>query len=165
MLDIQHQYKEFQIHFRSKVDHHQAARSQEVLSTGLDLNILTVSYSEWYPGFSDLLMILLSPCPSAHPTASAIQNIRILQLNVYFSYFIKHTLCSSKYRKKNTGKGPLVHSLLLHSAFRKKYSIRHANDPKRPLLFIVLPCHGKLTAGQQVQSYIKFQVSQDKFYH
>lgn len=59
-----------------------------------------------------------------------------------------------------------LRALLLHSAFRKKiYSMRYLVEPKRPLLFIALPCHGKLTAGQQDYSYIKFKISQEKCYH
>lgn len=77
---------------------------------------------------------------------------------------IKYTLCSSKYRKKNNGKGPLSHSFITTLSFQEKKnnSMRYVTDPKRPLLFIVLLCHGNLTAGQQDYSYIKFQVSQEK---
>lgn len=55
-------------------------------------------------------------------------------------------------------------ALLLHSAFRKKKSnsMRYVTEPERPLLFMVLLCHGKLTAGQQDYSYIKLQISQEK---
>lgn len=40
--------------------------------------------------------------------------------------------------------------------------MRYVTEPERPLLFIVLLCHGKLTAGQQDYSYIKLQISQEK---
>lgn len=40
--------------------------------------------------------------------------------------------------------------------------MRYVTEPKRPLLFIDLLCHGKLTAGQQDYSYIKFQISREK---
>jgi len=77
---------------------------------------------------------------------------------------MKYTLCSGKDRKKNNGKVPLAQSFVTTLGFHGKNnnSRRYATEPERPLLFIVLLCHGKLTAGQQDYSYNKFQISQEK---
>lgn len=102
-----------------------------------------------YPSPSLPTLYHIFQCDSCH---SKNEHRKSIYTHMYlFIHIIKYIIYSGKYMKRNNRKGPAAHNFITTLFFQeKKISMGYVIEPKRPLHFIVLLCHGTSSTGLQL---------------